>query len=207
LQPLDTIRRQAALAGRVTDAATQAPLAGAVVLLKSGPAAWTAWLASRALGYGERWGTLPLRPDRQVAAADGSFHFLDLPGGTYTLAATLPGAGQRYAVAERNATVADHAPGDKITLTVADLSLTPSRIQGRVLGSGGAPVQGATVVVLGSGESAVTDADGKYLLAGLETGKRTLRPSAAGFAVQPTKEATLTAAGDSVTVDFTLVAS
>jgi hypothetical protein len=207
LLALELIRRQAVLAGRVTDAATGAPLAGAVVSVKGGPAAWTAWLAARAVGYGDRWDRLPVRPDRQITAADGSFRFLaPMPAGAYTLSASLPAAGDRYAAAERAATVAAPAADERVPLTVADLALTPTRVQGHVLLPDGTGVLGSTVRVLGSGEEAVVGADGAYLLNALEIGTRTLRLTTAGPNRQPTKPVTLAKAGDLGTVDFTVPA-
>jgi len=207
VQLLDTIRHQVVLAGRVIDATTKAPLAGALVWLKTGPATWTAWLTARAAGYGERWEKLPIRPDRQYTAPDGTFRFIDLPAGAYTLAASLPGAGKRYSVVEGQATVTAPDNEGRVRPAVVELSLPSTSVQGRVLLPNGDAMHGATVLVLGSGETAFTNADGKYLFAGLEPGKRTLRPSAAGFGPQQTQVVELKSADDPVTLDFVLVST
>jgi hypothetical protein len=94
----EIVRHQVAISGRVTDAQTGRAIAGARVSLDSGPETFT--------------------------AADGHFHFLDLPPGPYTLQASVPGAGTRYGPAPMTVTVKWDDQG-KITLAIADLALSP----------------------------------------------------------------------------------
>jgi outer membrane cobalamin receptor len=61
----------------------------------------------------------------------------------------------------------------------------PAVLRGTVRARGAwTPLPGVTVTVPGSGASAVTGPDGRYLLAGLEPGERTVRASRSGFAIE-----------------------
>jgi hypothetical protein len=199
----EVARHQVAIAGRVTDRQTGRPIGGARVKITAGPQAFTKWLAVYALQYGDRWATMADRPDQTRTAADGHYHFLDLPDGDYTLTASLPEAGSRYGTAETQATVERDAQGN-LTLTPADITLPPTTLKGRVTGQGAGPVVMAEMRMQGSGECAFTDAQGRYLLAGLETGTRTVIVSARGY--QPESTAVLLSpAGIERVVNITLV--
>jgi Carboxypeptidase regulatory-like domain len=139
---------------------------------------------------------------RSRTAADGHYHFLDLANGTYTLQAALPAAGSRYGTAQAPATVTRDGTG-KIKLVAADLALPPTTLKGQVTGQGAGALVMAEVRVLGSGERAFTDAQGRYVLSGIETGDRKIAVAARGFQ-QITPTVTLGPAGAEVTRDFTL---
>ena len=144
-------------------------------------------------------------PIRQLTAADGHFHFVDLPDGSYTLTVSLPGSGTRYGAAQAPATVARTAQG-KITMAVSDLALPPTTLKGKVSGPNAINVVMAQVRVSGSGERTYTNSQGQYLLAGLEVGNRTVIVTAQGF--QPvTQTVTLGTAGSERTLNFSLVPS
>jgi hypothetical protein len=198
----EVARHQVAIAGRVTDRQTSRPLAGVRVRITAAPAAFTAWLNTYALQYGDRWAALAERPDQTWTAADGHFHFLDLPDGAYTLVASLPSAGTRYGTIQATATVVRDA-GGHVTLAAADMGVPPTTLKGQVTGQGATPVVLAEVRVQGSGERAFTDAQGRYLLTGLEVGSRKVTVTARGF--QPaSKTVVLSAAGAERTLNFTL---
>ncbi len=91
----DVVSHHVAIAGRVSDRQTGKPVPGARVTI-TGPADFTARLALQAQQHGDRWERMAERPDRTRAAADGHFHFIDLPAGSYALTAALPAAGSRY---------------------------------------------------------------------------------------------------------------
>ena len=201
----ETVRHQVAIAGRVTDAQSTRALGGALVRITAAPTEFTTWLNVHALQYGTKWATLLERPDQAVTAADGHFHFMDLPDGQYTLTAWLPGSGSRYGAAPVQATVARTAQG-KITLAVSDLALPPTTLKGNISGPSAVKVVMAQVRVNGSGERTYTNSQGQYLLAGLEVGNRTVSVTAQGF--QPvTQTVTLGTAGGERTLNFSLVLS
>jgi hypothetical protein len=130
------------------------------------------------------WGGLPKRADQTQTAGDGLFYFLDLPAGDYTLIASQPGSGTRYGAAQTTAAVT-HTNGD-INMTTVDLAMPPTTLKGQITGpslddGSVGPVLMAQVQVQGSGESTFSDSEGQYLLAGLETGQRTVRVSAQGY--------------------------
>jgi hypothetical protein len=196
------VRHAVAIAGRVTEAQTGKPVSGARVRITDGPPAFTKWLAARAKEYGRRWAAMDERPDRALSRGDGHFHFLDLPDGTYSLEATLPGSGSRFGTAEAAATVSRDAEGH-INLAAAAISLPATTIKGQITGQDDAPVVMAEVRVKGSGERVFTDTQGRYLLGGLEAGERRVDVAAPGF--QPASStATLGEAGALLTLDVVL---
>lgn len=168
---VETIRHQVAIAGQVTDAQTGKSRDGVRVEITAAPAAFTDFLKLRQIQFGESWEAMAERPDRTRTAVDGSFRFLDLPNGQYKLTASLPGGGSRYGTAEASVTVARDANG-QITKAAASIALPPTTLKGRITAQGGGALLLAEVRVKGSGERAFSDAEGKYLLAGLETGQK-----------------------------------
>ena len=68
-------------------------------------------------------------------------------------------------------------------------------ITGRVLDSSRAVVQGARVEVQPGGQTAVTDGQGEFTIAGVPPGKYTVTVSAVGFAAFSNKEVTLSSGG------------
>lgn len=209
---VDLVRHQVAIAGRLTDLETGKPLAGARVEITGAPSEFTAWLDLRARQFGDRWPVLAERPDRKRTAADGHFHFLDLPAGAYTLTASLPGAGSRYGTATAAATVALDAE-ERFVLAAADVSLPPTTVKGRISGPPGGtknkptpgdPVMMAEVRVRGSGERTFSDGDGNYRLSELEPGERTVLVTARGFQDPAPQLVVLGAPGATVTLDVAL---
>lgn len=197
---VEATRHQVAIAGQVTDRQTGRAIQGSQVTITAGPAAYTRWLDLHLLANPTE------RPHVTRTAADGHFHYLDLPDGQYTLVASLPGAGSRYGTASAQVTITRDAEGN-IVRAAANLSLPPTTIKGQVADSvSGEAVVMAQLRVKASGEPAFTNAQGHYLLAGVETGSRTLLVSAKGY--QPASQTvTLDAAGVERTVNFTLIRS
>lgn len=187
---LEPTRHQVAIAGRVTDAQTGRALAGAQVAITAAPAAFTTWLQLKAKQYEARWDTMVERPDRTRTATDGHFHFIDLPAGQYTLTASLPGSGSRYGTADVKARVSlsrSRSDPDKITSATADIALPPTTLKGQVTAADAKqPLLLAEVRIQGSGERSFSDAQGNYLLVGLEVGTRTVQVSARGYKANST---------------------
>ena len=201
----EIIRHQVAIAGTVTDARTGQAIDGAQVRITAAPTAFTDWLAIRALQDGVRWAAMAERPDQTRSAADGHFHFLDLPNGLYTLTAMLPGSGSRYGTAAKQVMVSRNAQGN-VTMAAADMTLPRTTLMGEVSNQGGTSIVLAEVRVRGSGERAFSDAQGRYLLAGLEVGQRTVMVSAQGY--QPASQTVvISTAGAEHTFNVVLVPS
>lgn len=199
----EIVHHQVAIAGRVIDGQTARALGRALVRITAAPDEFTAWLSMHALQYGPAWASLIERPDQALTAADGHFHFMDLPDGPYTLAASLPGYGSRYGISQAQATVARTAQG-QIIMAVCDLALPSTTLKGKISGPSAANVVMAQVRVQGSGERTYTNSQGQYLLAGLEVGNLRISVTAQGF--QPATQAiTVGAAGSEQTLNFTLV--
>src|SRR5688572_16766537 len=107
-------------------------------------------------------------------AGDGFFCFLDLPAGSHTLTASLPRSGSSYGT-----DTAQVALGEE--LATVDLELPATTVKGKVKDQSGQAVKMAEVRVQGSGESAWSDAQGNYVLSGVEAGARKIAVSARGF--------------------------
>lgn len=177
MERLELPRRRVSLAGRVSDAVTGRPLAGARVEIVDAPGEWTTWAAARATELAGR--TPPgTPPGLATTGADGWFRFLDLPAGPYTVAVSLPALGSRYAAGGATAPVDAVAAGRG--WADASLTLAPTTLEGRVTDAAGGPVAMADVRVKGSLESAVTDGDGRFRITGVETGARVVAAAARG---------------------------
>lgn len=81
----ETLRRQIAIAGQVTAAETGTAVPDVCVQITAAPEPF----ATRVHVQAKRAGSQPL--DRTNSRGDGSFFFLDLPDGDYTLTAWMPG--------------------------------------------------------------------------------------------------------------------
>lgn len=203
----EEIRRQAAIAGRVTDQQSGEPIAGAQVTVATTVPAFADWLALKALSYGSAWDSLAVRPDRVPSGDGGRFCFRDLPDGTYTVTAEWVTQGARYGTVSASATVARDANG-KITLAVADLALPPTQVSGKVVGKASstdpeAPVAMAEVRLKGGGECTFTDGQGAYVLSAIEPGDCTVRVQASGFGAAESK-VTVGGRGQAATANFSL---
>jgi hypothetical protein len=215
----ETVRHRVAIAGKLTDAGTGKPMSGAVVVITKMPAAFKGLLEAKAMQHGERWAAMSEKPDRTRTAADGLFYFMDLPDGQYTLAAALASKGKRYGTAQGTATVSRHKNGD-FAMAFLELALEPTTVRGKITDSGGKNgVVMAEVHVKGSGERTFSDAEGQYVLAGIEpsesqqpapggarplSAERTILVFAQGYRPE-SQRVTVEKAGASKTLDFMLV--
>jgi Carboxypeptidase regulatory-like domain len=173
------VRRRAVLAGRVVDADGK-PVAAARVELTAVPRSLQPSLAARRVQHGSAWDLLDRRLDRTRTDASGRFVFVDLPSGAYRVAASLPGSGSRYGTASGKAQVkrGGLAPAK---LAWVDLELPRTTVTGKVTGPRSKPVRLASVQAKGSPGGTFTDAEGRYVLSGLEAGQHVLLVRARGF--------------------------
>ncbi|MBU1232457.1 MAG: carboxypeptidase-like regulatory domain-containing protein [Proteobacteria bacterium] len=199
---IESTRHQVAIAGQVIDKQTGWVIAGARVEISSSPPTFEEWLSERKKQYGDGWEQMEERADRVRTAADGHFHFVNLPGGQYTLTASLLNRGSRYGTAQSNVAVSVAANGD-VTMAIADIALPPTTIKGKVTKQGDGVITLAEVKVKGSGERVFTNSKGEYLLTGLEKGERTVLVSAQGC--KTGSQTTQLTRGAVKTLDFVLL--
>ncbi|MBD2341690.1 hypothetical protein H6G64_32645 [Calothrix sp. FACHB-156] len=179
----EQIRRQVAIAGRVTNSETKQAIAGVRVEihenLETPASPFNTWLALKALQYGDTWEKMPERPDRTYTKTDGSFRFLELPRGTYTLTltASVVNAGTRYSPAQSQLIIGEQSGQQKRAIAIVDLALTPTAIKGKIADSKPADAKKPGVVMAKvqieeSGESTLSEQDGSYLLMDLEAAQK-----------------------------------
>lgn len=199
----EIIQHAVAISGRVIDAQTNKGIGRARVEITAGPSEFMNALALQATASGKRWEGLQDRSDRKITAADGHFHFLDLPNGTYTLNATLPGSGSRYGTAQITLVVSRDSLGNLI-MTTADIHLPPTTLTGKITDQSSAnPIFMAQLRIAGSNETTYSDDQGDYWLTGLETGRREIKVSAQGY-TSASDTVDLTTAGTAVTRNIAL---
>jgi hypothetical protein len=180
MMSITPVAHRVAIAGRVaigfrsakTDQWTLLPqrLRQAIVELTGTPPGFQRQMALKALSYGSTWEKLPRRPDRAQTAEDGSFYFLDLPAGSYTLRATWPQGHAYLEVAEATVTLAE----DNDQPTFIELVLATTGVVGQVTAqsettaNGAGPIALAQVQVVESGAQVLSDRSGTFQLLDLE---------------------------------------
>lgn len=97
-----------------------------------------------------------------LSGADGRFHFMDLSENSYTLNASLPGAGTQYGVAELTT---------DFTLE-AKLLMPPTALKGVLKDADQRAIAGAEVQIQETGDRTWSGKDGAFLLTKLETLKQ-----------------------------------
>ncbi|APR88489.1 hypothetical protein A7982_13838 [Minicystis rosea] len=180
-------RYQAAIAGRVLDARSQAVVPGVTISITAMPAAFQSQLENVVARYGAAWASMTERADRTTSASDGVFHFGDLPDGQYTLSFSIPHGDARYGTTTTAVTVSHDAEGT-VTTGLITVNLPPTGVEGQILldatasGSSTTPLAMARVYVRGSGQSAYSNAGGKFYVTGADPGPQVLMVSAPGYA-------------------------
>ncbi|MGI0484854.1 carboxypeptidase regulatory-like domain-containing protein [Pantanalinema rosaneae CENA516] len=190
---VEIIHHRVAIAGQVLDLATQQPISGAGVKI----------------------------PDLQspghllftYTQEDGSFYFLDLPNGSYTLQISVPDLAGIYGVVEVTGVKVDtqeltdvglkHLTVIKPILDFKKVELTATQLSGTVIDqTTNHAITGAMVQLLGSGLSTRTDKNGGYQFLHLQASIPTLQGSAIGY--QPTAQKVTLTAGQKTVANFSL---
>ncbi len=176
----DVALPQGAIAGRVLDGSTRAPLANADVQLRPLSAEGGSGLLGAFLGS-------EARVLRERTDAAGDFVFRGLESGGFELTVRGP----------RNSTSGRFAPSTPRVVDVEDgrmsdgveVALAPSRVlRGRVVDGQGLPVAGARVTAIAregtptGGERGRSDGDGRFELDGLAAGRFDVVATATGYA-------------------------
>ena len=179
------------LHGVVRSARDESPVAGASLALE-----WPEWVIRKR--------GLRLEPHRETATADsgGRFVVCGAPANstvrvvawsgsdsTGMIAVDIPPSGlarHDFAVATAERVVLQLAADSADAARVRDGARALMRrgramVQGRVVGENGRPVSGATIRVMGSGESASSDEAGDFVMAWTVAGTQTLEVRAIGF--------------------------
>jgi hypothetical protein len=153
----------AILFGRVLDADTDAPIAGADI----------------SLVYTDSTAEKPIdRLRRARTTDDGSYAICGLPE---TYAGTVQATHGKTSTAE--APVATHEQMLLVSMLTVNVSgASASKLRGHVTVKGGGPVPGAQVAVQGATSVAVTGADGAFTLDGLPSGTQAVVVRKIGFA-------------------------
>ena len=176
---------QIAIAGRVLEGESNREIAGAEVEIIDMPEKFRTIVSLKELQYGSQWEKMSDRTDRKITASNGSFSFFDLPPGSYTLKASVPGSETRYEEGEPekvtvSSPITDVIPTsikdvvkEIIPTTIKDIVLKPTGIKGTItsMDEPNKAVVNAKVRIQGSSESTFSDHKGNYRLLGLEASK------------------------------------
>lgn len=176
---VEEIRHRVAIAGSVTDSVSGRAIAGAIVEIVDSPL-------------------------RTVTREEGSFYFMDLPVGSYTLNISAPSFGTRYAVVNGlNILVQNTVDSNPILDSKARVKLTPTTLIGRVTrNDNNQPIERAIVQLRWSAVQTLADKEGRYTLPGLLAGALTVQASAKGFSTSIQK--VVLTAGAETTANFSL---
>ncbi len=183
---LEGISRQVAIAGMVRNAQTGQGIAGVRVEITGMPAKLQAKIDLLAQLYGADWDRRKERPDRTETRPDGSFYFLDLPDGNYTLRASWLQAGTRYGSAKQNVTVSRNIEGKINNQEILKIDLPPTSLTGIITDEKDKAVVMAKVQLEGSSEYTYSDRKGNYSMIGLEASDklRQVKVNALGYESQ-----------------------
>ena len=201
----ERVRHQVAILGYVVNEQTEESMQDISVTITAGPSEFMERLSLLRDLYGEeRWERMKERPDQTRTAHDGSFYFLDLPAGDYTLRASSPGNSRRFGSKEETATVSQNEDG--IVLDRVSFEIPATTLTGQVTSAAddsGDSIQMAEVRLVGSGERTFSDGAGNYSLVGIEHGERKVVVEAVSYQSM-TATVTIETAGDIETHDFSL---
>ena len=143
------------LTGKVTDAATNKGIAGALITASNDTGSYSAVTNSR-----------------------GSYT-MDMPAGDYNVSCEASGYNTVY-----NFAAIRDGVRTTLLFTLTPAAVTTGTLTGTVTGSDGVPVAGAVVATSTGGYSAVADAAGTYLISDVTAGTYDVTASAAGYSSQ-----------------------
>ncbi|XHX78782.1 MAG: carboxypeptidase regulatory-like domain-containing protein [Stenomitos frigidus ULC029] len=178
---VEEIRHYVAIAGVVTDSVSGRAIVGAIVEI--------------------------LDPKRRtLTRADGSFYFIDLPVGSYSLNIAPPSLNSRYgSINDLIIPVQNNEKGKPILNPKAKVQLVPTTLTGQVVRADNSKPIGGAIVQLRRGEmQTITDKEGRYRLSGLLSGKPTIQVTTKGFS--KSVQTVVLTAGQTTTADFSLSA-
>lgn len=158
---------EVAIAGKVVQAVTDEPMAGAAVEIVQMPDKFVRILQLKQMQYGTRWQGLQQRLDRKISDVDGGFFFTDLPIGDYTLRATIPNSGRRYQKIEKIYQVRHKFNSSELATQMGDLAIPPTGIEGRIYAQD-KTIPFAKVLLVGTTEATFANQEGRYRFTGLE---------------------------------------
>ncbi|MBD2438765.1 carboxypeptidase regulatory-like domain-containing protein [Nostoc sp. FACHB-110] len=167
---LSIFNQQIAIAGQVLQGETEKPISGAIIEIIEMPEKFRDILSLKVLQYGSQWEKMSERPDRKMTSIDGYFYFTNLPAGEYILEVSLPKSQTRYHKVTTTAKVSAPVNGKQPT-AMAEIVLTPTGIKGIITDANDPKkfIANAKIYISDSGESAISDQKGKYLLIELES--------------------------------------
>jgi len=136
-----------------------------------------------------------------VTDANGSYVFVDLSGGSYTVTPSKGTPGTiTFTPLSRNVTVSG------ASVNVKDITAHVYSISGKVLTASGLPVSGVTVTMGGDGSAvALTGSTGKYIFSGLGNGTYTVTPAKTGYTFSPVSKTVSISGADKTGKNFTAI--
>lgn len=179
---VEEIRHHVAIAGSVTDSVSGRAIAGAIVEIVD-PKLCT------------------------LTREDGSFYFIDLPVGSYSLNLAAPSLSSRYGVINGlNILVQNTGDGRPILDSKANVQLAPTTLVGQVFRADNRqPIGSAIVQLRRSDVQTITDKEGRYTLSGLLSGTPSVQAAAKGFSTSI--QAVVLTTGQATTANFSLRAT
>lgn len=157
---------QVAIAGKVLLAETDQPLAKVKVEIIAMPTKLERILQLKAMQLGQAWEVVPERIDRKLTRNDGSFYFVDLPTGNYTLRASVVNGGTSYQSVTQAFEVKQTEGSTDLDTATGTLKILPTGLKGQISANGKA-IAYAKIRAIESNAATLSDVDGNFRFVGL----------------------------------------